>query len=141
PCSPLVNVLLSVVEPLGYPLILAQSWKSNDPCDGSWSPYITCSNGNITTINFQNKGFSGSISPSFASLSSLTRLLLANNHLTGTIPKELASMPALKELDVSNNLLYGQIPSFRAGVVVNTNGNPDIGKDKPHGSPGSSSGG
>ncbi|XP_045808747.1 receptor protein kinase TMK1-like [Trifolium pratense] len=141
PCSPLVNVLLSVVEPLGYPLILAQSWKSNDPCDGSWSPYITCSNGNITTINFQNKGFSGSISPSFASLTSVTRLLLAKNNLTGTIPKELASMPALKELDVSNNKLYGQIPSFRAGVVVNTNGNPDIGKDKPHGSPDSSSGG
>ncbi|GAU20412.1 hypothetical protein TSUD_12300 [Trifolium subterraneum] len=113
PCSPLVNALLSVVEPFGYPLNLVQSWKGNDPCNGSWSG-IGCSNGNITSIDFRNKGISGSISPSFASLSSLTTLLLANNNLTGTIPKELASMPALKLLDVSNNSLYGQIPLFRA---------------------------
>lgn len=51
-------------------------------------------------------GFSGSISPSFASLSYATKLLLSNNHLTGTIPKKLASMPALKELDVSRDLYY-----------------------------------
>ncbi|CAJ2674349.1 unnamed protein product [Trifolium pratense] len=142
PCSPLVNALLSVAEAFGYPFKLADSWQGNSPCNGSvvWVG-ITCSRGNISVINFQNMGFSGSISPSFASLSSVTELLLANNNLTGTIPKELASMPALKLLDVSNNSLYGQIPSFRAGVVVKTNGNPDIGKDKPHGSPSSSSGG
>jgi hypothetical protein len=29
PCSPLVNALLSVVEPFGYPLELAKSWKRN----------------------------------------------------------------------------------------------------------------
>jgi hypothetical protein len=71
----------------------------------------------------------------------VTQLLLANNNLTGTIPKELASMPALKLLDVSNNSLYGQIPSFRADVIVKTDMNPDIGKDKPPSSPGSSTGG
>ncbi|KEH40668.1 putative transferase, protein kinase RLK-Pelle-LRR-IX family [Medicago truncatula] len=134
PCSPLVNALLSVVEPFGYPLKLAQSWQGNDPCQGGWLG-VVCSSGNITIIDFQNKGFTGSISPNFASLSSLTKLLLANNNLTGTLPKELASMPQLKELDVSNNLLYGHIPSFRGDVVVKTGGNPDIGKDKPHDSP------
>ncbi|XP_045808239.1 receptor protein kinase TMK1-like [Trifolium pratense] len=142
PCSQLVNVLLSVVEPFGYPLKIAQSWKGNDPCHGpNWLGIVCSSGGNIIIIDFENKGFSGSISPSFASLSSVTKLRLANNNLTGTIPKQLASMPVLQLLDVSNNSLYGQIPSFRAGVVVNTNGNPDIGKDKPHGSPDSSSGG
>ncbi|XP_045808024.1 receptor protein kinase TMK1-like [Trifolium pratense] len=142
PCSPLVNALLSVAEAFGYPFKLAESWQGNSPCNGTnWEGIPCSSGGNISTIDFRNKGFSGSISPSFASLTSVTKLLLANNNLTGTIPKELASMPALKELDVSNNSLYGQIPSFRAGVIVNTNGNPDIGKDKPHGSPGSSSGG
>jgi len=134
PCSPVVNALLSVVEPFGYPLKLAQSWKDNDPCGNNWLG-VVCSSGNITIIDFQNKGFTGSISPNFASFSSLTKLLLANNNLTGTIPKELASMPQLKELDVSNNLLYGQIPSFRRDVVVKTGGNPDIGKDKSHDSP------
>ncbi|GAU20373.1 hypothetical protein TSUD_11910 [Trifolium subterraneum] len=141
PCSPLVNVLLSVVEPFGYPLKIAQSWKDNDPCHGPKWLGIDCSRGNISAVQFQNMGFSGSISPSFASLSSVTELLLANNNLTGTIPKELASMPALKLLDVSNNSLYGQIPSFRRDVIVKTDMNPDIGKDKPHGLPDSSSGG
>ncbi|KEH40666.1 putative protein kinase RLK-Pelle-LRR-IX family [Medicago truncatula] len=144
PCSPVVNALLSVVEPFGYPLELAKSWKGNDPCGGDSWKGIICSAGNVSVINFQNMGFSGSISPSFASLSSVTRLLLSNNHLTGTIPKELASMPALKEIDVSSNALYGQIPLFRGDVVVKTSGNPDIGKDKPHdspNSPGSTSGG
>jgi len=145
PCSPVVNALLSVVEPFGYPLELAKSWKGNDPCGGDSWKGIICAAGNVSVINFQNMGFSGSISPGFASLSSVTRLLLSNNHLTGTIPKELASMPALKELDVSSNALYGQIPSFRGDVVVKTGGNPDIGKDKPHDSPnsppGSSAGG
>ncbi|WJX10381.1 hypothetical protein P8452_01115 [Trifolium repens] len=133
PCSQLVNVLLTVVEPFGYPLKLAQSWQGNDPCrDSNWLGIVCSSGGNIIIIDFENKGFSGSISPSFASLSSVTKLRLANNNLTGTIPKELASMPALKLLDVSNNSLYGQIPSFRTDVVVITSGNPDIGKDKPH---------
>ncbi|KAE9615763.1 hypothetical protein Lal_00017415 [Lupinus albus] len=132
PCSPLVNALLSVVEPLGYPLTLADSWKGNDPCargNNEWLG-IFCSGSptNITMINFQNRGLSGTISPKFASFMYVTRLLLGNNNLTGTIPNELASMPALKELDVSNNQLYGQIPSFRQEVVVKTSGNPNLGK-------------
>ncbi|KAL5070951.1 hypothetical protein RYX36_021838 [Vicia faba] len=141
PCSPLVNALLSVVEPLGYPYILAQTWKGNDPCGGNTWKGVVCSGGNISIIDFRNLGFSGSVSPSFASLSSVTKLLLSNNNLTGTIPNELANMPALKEIDVSNNSLYGQIPKFRGDVVVNTDGNPDIGHDKPSSPPSPSSGG
>ncbi|OIW17339.1 hypothetical protein TanjilG_22451 [Lupinus angustifolius] len=133
PCSPLVNALLSVVEPLGYPLTLADSWKGNDPCargNNEWLG-IVCSGtpSNISMINFQNRGLSGNISPKLASFTTVTRLLLANNNLTGTIPAELASMPALKELDVSNNQLHGQIPSFPKEVVLKTSGNPDIAKD------------
>lgn len=128
PCSTLVNALLSVVEPLGYPLIFAQNWKGNDPCGGSWLGII-CSGGNITALNFPNRGLSGTISPALSSLTSVERLLLANNNLTGTIPKELSSMPVLEELDVSNNNLHGVVPTFRNGVVVKVEGNPNIGKD------------
>ncbi|KAE9607504.1 putative protein kinase RLK-Pelle-LRR-IX family [Lupinus albus] len=130
PCSPLVNALLSVIEPLGYPLKFSQSWEGNDPCANQWTGII-CSGGNISVINFQNMGLSGSISPSFARLTSVTKLLLANNYITGTIPNELTSMPFLQELDVSNNNLYGRVPPFRDGVVLEFDGNPDIGKDKP----------
>ncbi|XP_020232655.1 receptor protein kinase TMK1 [Cajanus cajan] len=142
PCSPLVDLLLSVVEPFGYPLRFAQNWKMNDPCgdDGNNWMGIVCSNGNVTTINFQDMNLSGNISPSFAKLTSVTKLLLANNNLTGTIPSELTSMPLLTLLDVSNNQLNGKVPSFRVDVVLKTNGNPDIGKDKPHAPPGSDSG-
>ncbi|CAL0331097.1 unnamed protein product [Lupinus luteus] len=130
PCSPLVNALLSVVEPLGYPLKFSESWEGNDPCANQWTG-IVCSGGNISVINFQNMGLSGTISPRFARLTSVTKLLLANNYITGTIPIELTSMPFLQELDVSNNNLYGRVPSFRKGVVLEFDGNPDIGKDKP----------
>ncbi|CAJ2675998.1 unnamed protein product [Trifolium pratense] len=130
PCSPLVNVLLLVIEPLGYPLEFAENWQGNDPCANKWVG-IVCADGNISVINFQNMRLTGHISPNFASLSSLTKLLFANNSLTGTIPNQLTSMPLLQEFDVSNNHLYGRVPSFSEGVVLKLGGNPDIGKDKP----------
>lgn len=128
-CSPLVNALLSIVQPLGYPLNFAQSWQGNDPCANGWTGVI-CSGGNVSVINFQNMGLSGTICPCFAALTSVTKVLLANNNLTGTIPNELASLPHLQELDVSNNHIYGKVPSFREGVDVKYEGNPDIGKNE-----------
>ncbi|KAK7398842.1 hypothetical protein VNO78_10015 [Psophocarpus tetragonolobus] len=130
PCSPIVNALLFVVEPLGYPLKLAQSWQGNDPCANKWNG-IVCSNGNISVINFQNMGLSGTICPCFARFTSVTKLLLANNALTGTIPNELTTLPHLQEFDVSNNNLYGKVPPFHKDVVLKLGGNLDIGKDKP----------
>jgi len=128
-CSPLVNVLLSIVQPFGYPLNFAQSWQGNDPCANRWTGII-CSGGNISVINFQNMGLSGTICPCFAGITSLTKLFLANNNLTGTIPEELATLPHLEELDVSNNHIYGKVPSFREGVELKYEGNPDIGKNE-----------
>lgn len=140
PCSFLVNVLLSVVEPLGYPLRFADNWDGNDPCGGNWPGIVCNATNNITLVNFQNMGLSGTISPNFANLTTLTGLLLANNNLTGTIPNDLTSLPSLKEFNVSNNHLYGRVPVFRKDVVLDLSGNPDIGKDKPS-SPGADSGG
>ncbi|KAG5024583.1 hypothetical protein JHK82_020483 [Glycine max] len=130
PCSPLVNSLLSIVEPMGYPLKFAQNWQGDDPCANKWTGII-CSGGNISVINFQNMGLSGTICPCFAKFTSVTKLLLANNGFIGTIPNELTSLPLLQELDVSNNHLYGKVPLFRKDVVLKLAGNPDIGKDKP----------
>ncbi|KAE8021931.1 hypothetical protein FH972_007778 [Carpinus fangiana] len=127
-CDSRVDILLLIVKSMGYPQKFAENWKGNDPC-ADWVG-ISCSNGNITIINFQKMGLAGSISPAFASLKSLQRLVLAGNNLTGSIPEELATLPALVELDVSNNQLYGKIPAFKSNVMVNTNGNQDIGKDK-----------
>ncbi|TYI01308.1 hypothetical protein ES332_A11G192100v1 [Gossypium tomentosum] len=137
-CDPRVTSLLNVVKSMDYPQRLADNWKGNDPCM-DWLG-ITCSNGNITVINFEKMGVTGTISPDFASLKSLQRLILAGNNLTGTIPEELTALVALKELDVSNNHLYGKVPTFKSNIILSTNGNPDIGKEKSTSSPGSESG-
>ncbi|KAL7000784.1 mitogen activated protein kinase [Sarracenia purpurea var. burkii] len=127
-CNPQVNSLLSIAQPFGYPTVFAENWKGNDPCAAPWLG-LTCSGGNITVVNFQKMGLTGTISPYFSSITSMQRLILANNNLTGTIPIELTTLPNLRELDVSNNQIYGQIPSFTSNVIVKTDGNPDIGKD------------
>ncbi|KAJ6421140.1 hypothetical protein OIU84_028509 [Salix udensis] len=126
-CDSRVNTLLSIVKSMDYPQRLADSWKGNDPCT-EWIG-ITCNNGNITVVNFEKMGLTGSISPYFASVKSLERLVLANNNLTGSIPQEITTLPGLKVLDVSNNHLHGRVPAFTSNVIVNTNGNPNIGKD------------
>ncbi|XP_050372921.1 receptor-like kinase TMK4 [Argentina anserina] len=126
PCDPQVTTLLQVAGALGYPESLAEAWTGNDACD-SWS-YITCdSSGKVITVNFENQHFNGTISPTFANLTSLQRLLLKNNNLTGTIPASLTTLAALKTLDASNNNLYGDIPKFATGVNVVTSGNKLIG--------------
>ncbi|KAL3596769.1 hypothetical protein D5086_008406 [Populus alba] len=127
PCDSRVNTLLSIVKSMYYPQRLADGWKGNDPC-ADWFG-ITCNKGNITVVNFEKMGITGSISPDFASLKSLERLVLANNNLTGLIPQEITTLPRLKALDVSNNQLYGKLPAFTNNVIVNTNGNPHIGKE------------
>ncbi|KAJ6396514.1 hypothetical protein OIU77_021527 [Salix suchowensis] len=81
PCDSRVNTLLSIVKSMYYPQRLADGWKGNDPC-ADWIG-ITCNKGNITVVNFEKMGLTGSISSDFASLKSLERLILANNNLTG----------------------------------------------------------
>ncbi|KAK2635522.1 hypothetical protein Ddye_030314 [Dipteronia dyeriana] len=128
-CDDRVNILLSIVQPLGYPAVLAEDWKGNDPCSPKLWTRISCQNGNITVVNFQNMGLSGTISPNFSKLPSLIELQLSGNSLTGTIPNELTTLSKLRKIDMSNNRLHGKVPNFSKNVNVITNGNPDIGKD------------
>ncbi|XP_010462912.1 PREDICTED: receptor-like kinase TMK2 [Camelina sativa] len=130
PCDPRVNTLLSIVKAFDYPEKFARSWKGNDPCSKSPSWLgITCMGGNITVIDFENMGLNGTISPSFRNLMSLQVINLSRNNLNGTIPQELTELTNLKTLDVSNNYLCGsKVPGFNTTVIVNTSGNPNIGK-------------
>ncbi|PWA98791.1 protein kinase-like domain-containing protein [Artemisia annua] len=127
PCDPQVSVLLDVAGAIGYPMSLAQSWTGNDACKLS---YVNCDNsGNVTTVNFAKRMFSGTISPAFANLTSLRTLSLNDNNFVGTIPKELTTLPNLQTLDVSNNNLSGDMPDFPPRVKFTFGGNPNIGKD------------
>ncbi|KAK8567417.1 hypothetical protein V6N13_105387 [Hibiscus sabdariffa] len=138
-CDERVNILLSIMEAVGYPEIFADNWKGNDPCN-NWLG-IACAQGNIVSILFVKKGLTGTISSNFSKLTSLTTLVLSGNNLTGTIPEELTTLPNLTRLDVSNNNLYGEIPSFSSKVALITFGNPGLGKDKPPRPEGMSPGG
>lgn len=138
PCDHRVDALLSILKSMDYPSKFAQNWKGNDPC-ADWFG-ITCNDENITVLNFENMGLTGSISPEIATLKTLQRVVLANNNFTGIIPVELSTLPALSELDVSNNQLYGKVPAFRSNLILKTNGNPNLGKDIISTPPGTSSG-
>ncbi|KAK8615622.1 hypothetical protein V6N13_017207 [Hibiscus sabdariffa] len=142
-CDERVNVLLSVMEAVGYPENFADNWVGNDPCN-DWLG-IACAGGKIVSVNFAHMGLTGTISSNFSKLASLTTLVLSGNNLTGTIPMELTALANLTRLDVSNNKLYGKIPPFRQNIHLVIGGNPDIGKDPvptPNGrSSGGSSGG
>ncbi|CAI9107348.1 OLC1v1006679C1 [Oldenlandia corymbosa var. corymbosa] len=137
-CDPQVTILLQVASDLGYPFVLAESWKGNDACQ-NWES-ITCISGRVTVINFAARNFTGTISPAIANLTSLRSLILNNNSLTGPIPSSLTSLQGLTLLDVSNNNVSGKIPPFGPTVTVKTSGNPFIGVDLPSSSPGSKAG-
>lgn len=130
PCYSKVDVLLSFAQGVGYPYVLASNWKGNDPCAG-WR-YVSCdSNGDIAVLNLVGLDLNGTISPALANLTSLKTLVLSSNNLTGSIPNQLALLPNLEKLDVSNNRLSGKVPAFKKSVVVNVDGNLQIGKNLP----------
>ncbi|KAK1426364.1 hypothetical protein QVD17_15035 [Tagetes erecta] len=140
PCDVQVTVLLEVAGAIGYPMALAQSWKGNDACE-KWN-FVSCdsSGKNVTGVNFGKQGFMGTVSPAFASLTSLRSLSLNDNDFVGSIPEGLTSLPDLQLLDVSNNNLSGPIPVFPARVKFVRTGNPLLGQNVSTGSgPGSSS--
>ncbi|KAL9240094.1 hypothetical protein vseg_014352 [Gypsophila vaccaria] len=134
-CDVQVSVLLECAGGFGFPVKLADAWVGNDVCDG-WLGVACDGSKNVVTVNLAKQGFTGTISPSFAKLTSLKDLYLSGNNLTGEIPKNLTALTQLKIVDVSDNNLIGRLPGFRSGVVVNTGGNPLFGKD-----PGASGGG
>ncbi|XP_010485099.1 PREDICTED: receptor-like kinase TMK2 [Camelina sativa] len=67
----------------------------------------------------------GTISPKFADITSLTLIDLSHNSLTGTIPWELTKLNLLSVLDLSYNQLHGKVPQFKTTVPL-TEGNPGI---------------
>ncbi|KAK9068709.1 hypothetical protein SSX86_012824 [Deinandra increscens subsp. villosa] len=134
PCDPQVTSLLEVAGEIGFPMILAESWKGNDACK-NWA-FVSCdvSRKNVTIVTFVKRNFSGSISPAFANLSSLRVLSLNGNNLAGSIPEILTSLPDLQLLDVSNNNLSGPIPVFPPRVRFLHSGNPFLGQNVANGS-------
>ncbi|MED6169438.1 hypothetical protein PIB30_021236 [Stylosanthes scabra] len=122
PCDHRVTILLEIAADFKYPILLARTWKGNNPCKG-WS-FITCHDkSRIRTVNLSNLKLTGTISSAFANLTDLQELYLDGNNLTGEIPEPLTSLPQLELLNVSNNHLVGNIPKFSPKVKVFATGN------------------
>ncbi|MED6140221.1 hypothetical protein PIB30_091111 [Stylosanthes scabra] len=104
PCDHTVTTLLQVAEEFGYPLLLARTWRGNNPCKG-WN-FITCDiQGKIRTLNLTNLNLNGTISSAFANLTDLRELYLSGN---GIIPIFSPNM----DLNTANNaFLLGHPPS------------------------------
>ncbi|KAH7859839.1 hypothetical protein Vadar_006079 [Vaccinium darrowii] len=120
--DPQLTALLDVAKAIGHPMNLTRSWQGDDFCH-NWE-FITCTpDRNVTIINFEQQNLSGTISPAFANLTSLTTLRLNDNNLTGPIPDVLATLPRLEFLDVSNNNLSGKVPVFPSTVKFMASGN------------------
>ncbi|PIN24289.1 Serine/threonine protein kinase [Handroanthus impetiginosus] len=144
PCDPQVSILLDVAGALGYPMSFAESWQGNNACH-DWR-FINCNSQgrNVTVVNMSRQGFSGSISPTFANLTSLRNLVLNDNNLTGVIPPVLTTLPELQTFDVSNNNLSWQIPVFPPSVRVTYSGKLLLGQndnESSGGAPGTSTAG
>nr|GMD18733.1 receptor-like kinase TMK4 [Ipomoea batatas] len=130
-CSVQVNILLEVAKDLEYPMVLADSWKGNDPCKDDWN-FVACDgNGDVSVINLSNHNWTGSISPAIGNLTELKELILHDNKLTGSIPDNLAKLPRLHLVDISNNNISGKIPDFPPNVILKIDGNLWIGKELP----------
>ncbi|KAJ0463831.1 putative protein kinase RLK-Pelle-LRR-IX family [Helianthus annuus] len=130
PCRPEVTALLEFLNDLGYPSRLVNSWSANDPCAGSWFG-LSCSKQKVSSIHLAKFNLSGALSPSIASLDSLTRIDLGSNYLTGVIPSNWSSLKSLTLLDLSNNNLSPPQPKFDPSMKLVLSGNPLFQSNSP----------
>ncbi|KAJ1256504.1 hypothetical protein BS78_K012000 [Paspalum vaginatum] len=93
----------------------------------------------VTSLQLQNQGLLGPISPSLGNLTFLRILSLSTNSFTGEIPPSLGHLHRLQQLNLINNTLQGRIPSFANCSrleVLGLSNNQLIGQipaDLPHG--------
>jgi Leucine-rich repeat (LRR) protein len=128
PCSAQVTALLQFLADGGYPETLSQGWVGSNPC--VWNG-VTCNGTNVVSLSLAKSGFTGTISPSLANITTLKQILLNGNGFTGSIPDDLTTLPVLETLDVSNNNISGQVPTFPSTVKFNSSGNPFLGTVLP----------
>ncbi|ESQ53375.1 hypothetical protein EUTSA_v10027392mg [Eutrema salsugineum] len=79
------SALLSVIGDFSYPPVFAESFKGNDPCQDWYG--VECLKGRVRAIAFIGMNLTGSISPRFADLTSLSVIDLSHNLLVAPFPR------------------------------------------------------
>ena len=90
------------------------NWKSTStPCNsvptGGWVG-VTCSAGNVTSINLPNNALTGTLPAELGNFTLLETLNLSGNQITGSIPPQIGRLTSLTTLNLSSNQLDGVIP-------------------------------
>ncbi|KAH7441556.1 hypothetical protein KP509_03G043500 [Ceratopteris richardii] len=83
------------------------SVDDNNPCN--WLG-VSCTFGNVTSLNLSGLSLRGKLSAQLDQLINLQELLLRGNALTGCIPYQLGRLSKLKVLDLANNQFSGELP-------------------------------
>ncbi|XXG39750.1 hypothetical protein AAC387_Pa01g0627 [Persea americana] len=116
------------IEFLNIPSFLTSIDFSNNKFHGSIPEDI----GNLKSLhalNMSHNEFSGPIPSSFGNLQQLESLDLSTNQLSGEIPTELTALTFLSVLDLSRNRLRGKVPQAKQFLTFTNNsfqGNPDL---------------
>ena len=102
--------------------------KDSEPC--VWWPGTTCDASGVVTVQLNEWGLTGAITPEIGNLTNLTNLYLSGNYLT-SIPPEIGNLTNLTNLSLDGNQLTSLPPEI--GNLTNlTNlqlGINDIGGD------------
>jgi hypothetical protein len=68
------------------------------PLDCCYRYGVLCTDGNVTSINWNYLGLTGSVPPEIGMLKKLKYLQVSYNACTGKIPKEIGNLVNLEEL-------------------------------------------
>lgn len=91
--------------------------------DGDYAPCswqgITCENGNIVKLNFENAGYFTIFPDQILSFRELKELRMSDTLVYGPLPDTLFSdLPKLEKLELSGNYFTGEIPELPAAFEV-----------------------
>ena len=84
-------------------------FQSPTPCDTPWAG-VSCENGAVTGLNFENVDYFCSIPESIQNLPSLKNVRFVNTGVRGIIPPNLFNLQQLETVEFDHNLLTGPIP-------------------------------
>ncbi|KAL2513232.1 LRR receptor-like serine/threonine-protein kinase EFR [Abeliophyllum distichum] len=92
--------------------ILANKWLTNTSICNWIGVSYSRKWQRVTTLDFSNFGFSGTIAPHLGNLTFLSYLNISSNNFTGIIPLELSHLRRLKVINMGSNNFIGVVPSW-----------------------------
>ena len=114
-----VNILSQVYWQMTNSGRTYSGWFNDDdyaPCD--WQG-ITCENGRVVKLGFENAGFFATFPEWILEFRDLKELRMKDTLIRGPLPERLfEALPKLEKLEISGNFFTGEIPDLPAAFEV-----------------------